>query len=105
MITEKGILPIGVEYKGKTHRDFELRPQKVKDSVDVMEDPRAQKNDGYFGVAVLARQIEKLGDVPKEEITPALLLEMWDDDLKALHEAKGRVSQKLASFRGEDKEP
>lgn len=105
MITEKGTLPIGIEFEGRVHRDFELRPQKVKDSVDVMEDPRAQKNDGYFGVAVLARLIEKLGDIPKEKITPSLLLEMWDEDLKALHEAKGRVSQKLASFRGEEKRP
>lgn len=102
MITEKGTLPIGVEFGGKVHREFELRPQKVKDSVDVMEDARALKNDGYFGVAVLARQIEKLGDIPKEEISPALLLEMWDDDLKVLHEAQGRASQKLATFRDKD---
>lgn len=104
MITEKGTLPIGVEFEGKVHREFEIRPQKVKDSVNVMEDPLAQKNDGYFGVAVLCNQIERLGDIPKEKITTALLMEMWDDDLKALHEAKGRVGRKLATFRGKDQE-
>lgn len=102
MITEEGTLPVGVEFKEKVHRDFEIRPQKVSDTVEAMEDPRALKNDGYFGVAVLVKQIVKLGDIPKEEITPSLVMGMWDVDLKALHEAQGRASQKLASFRDKD---
>jgi len=102
MITEKGTLPVGVELNGKMHRDYELRPQQVKDSVEAFEDARARKNDAYFGLCILCLQIVKLGDIPKAEITPALLMEMYDEDLKELQRGKERVEEKLRSFRGQD---
>lgn len=103
MITEKGQLPVGVEYNGKTHKEFAMRPQKVRDSVEALEDQRAAKNDAYFGICIIAKQIEKLGDVPKKEITPELLLDMYDEDIKAVYAAKERLAEKLKSFRPEDK--
>jgi phage FluMu protein gp41 len=100
---EKGTLIIGVEHEGKLHKDFILRAQIVRDSVEAMEDERAQKNDSYFGVYCLAKQIEKLGDIPKEDITPDLVMALTETDFKALMAAKGRLEERLNSFREEGK--
>lgn len=104
MLTEKGQLQIGVEFQGKTHKEFIIRAQKVKDSVEAFEDERAGKNDVYFGLALLSRQIEKLGDIPLKDITPQLLMNLYDVDLKILYQAKDRLEKKMSSFRGEDKD-
>lgn len=99
-LTEKGMLPYGVEHEGKIHREFELRPQKVKDSIDALdEDERARRNDSYLGVVVLSKQLIKLGDIPKEEISPDLLMDMCDVDMNEISEATKRLQTKLQSFR------
>lgn len=105
MIKEEGSLIVGVEFGGKRHKDFILRPQLVRDSIDAVEDPRAKKNESYLGFLVLARQIEKLGDIPAEKITPELLLNMLDEDLLVINEAAGRLQKRLRSFRGKDATP
>ncbi|OGQ60740.1 MAG: hypothetical protein A3J24_06415 [Deltaproteobacteria bacterium RIFCSPLOWO2_02_FULL_53_8] len=102
MITEKGQLPVGLEFAGKCHRDYEIRGQKLKDSIDALEDERARKNDAYFGVCLLAKQIVKLGEIPCDAITPELLGELYDEDVRELSQAKERLAKKLAAFRGED---
>lgn len=101
MLTEKGVLPIGVEFNGKVHRDFIIRPKKVKDSVEALDDPRAGKSDAFFGVCVMSRQVEKLGDIPKKDITADLLAEMYEEDFRALNAASERLAKRLASFRAE----
>jgi phage FluMu protein gp41 len=103
MITEKGTLIIGIEYEGKIHKEFELRPQIVRDSIDAAEDDRAKRNDSYLGLCVLAKQIIKLGDIPKEKITAELLMNMYEVDLAVISEASRRLQKRLQSFRGEDK--
>ncbi|MBI5234733.1 MAG: hypothetical protein HY886_00580 [Deltaproteobacteria bacterium] len=102
MITEKGKLPIGIEFAGKCHREYELRPQKLKDSIEAMEIERARTNDTYFAVCLLAKQIIRLGEIPVNAITPELLLELYDEDAGELSRAKERLAKKLAAFRGED---
>jgi hypothetical protein len=86
-----GQLPFGVDYSGKTHREFELRPQLVEDIVEVYEDSengaRAEKNSWFAGVCLFARRLVKLGDIPKDAITPALLMKMRAEDLTALQAA------------------
>lgn len=83
-----GTLPAGVEFAGKVHREFELRRELVEDVVEVYGDPergeRAEKNKFYAGVCLLARRLVKLGDIPKESITPELLLKMETADFTAL---------------------
>ncbi|MDA8170322.1 MAG: hypothetical protein M0Z48_00635 [Nitrospiraceae bacterium] len=105
MMTEKGTLPVGVEYEGKPQRDFELRPQLVQDSVDAVEEERAQRNESYLGVCVLAKQLTKLGDIPKEKITPTLLMGMYEADLGVISAAARRLQQRLARFSGADEAP
>ncbi len=84
----KGVLPVGVEFAGKVHREFELRPQFVSDSCAVYEDKanasRAEKNPYFAGVCIIARRLEKLGDIPRASITPDLLLTMRAEDMTAL---------------------
>ena len=107
MLTEKGTLPIGVEYEGKTHKDFEIREQIVSDMIDVFDDAthaaRAQKNDYYLGACILSKLIVSIGTIPKEAITVNLLLGMLQDDLNEVKRAEGRLDAKRKSFRLEVK--
>lgn len=105
MITEKGTLIVGVEFDGKAHKEFELKPQLVRDSVEAMEDPKAVKNDGYFGVCLLAKQVVRLGGIPSEKITTELLMNLTEIDFKVMTEVKGALENRLYSFRSETKDP
>jgi hypothetical protein len=103
MLTEKGTLPIGVEYEGKTHKDFEIREQLVSDMISVFDDPaqaaRAEKNNYYLGMCILAKVIVSIGTIPKEALTVDLLLGMLQDDLNEVKRAEGRLDAKRKSFR------
>jgi hypothetical protein len=105
MFTEKGTLIIGVEYEGKTHTEFELRPQIVADSVDAMEDEKARRNDSYLGLIVVSRQLTKLGDIPKDQITAELLMTMQDIDMTEINDALKRLQVKQNSFRRKSEVP
>jgi phage FluMu protein gp41 len=109
MLTEKGTLPVGLEHNGITHKDFEIREQLVRDSVTVFDDPfrakRAEKNDSFMGLCILAGQLLTLGSIPKEEITPELLLDMTQSDINELSAAARRLEERRKSFRSETKEP
>lgn len=100
-INETGTLPVGIEVGGKVHRDFTLRPRLVHDSVDVLEDPKAQSSDAYRGVALIAAQIERLGDLTPEQINTELLLSMFDADMATIMEAARRLEGRLLTFRRE----
>lgn len=102
-LRESGTLPVGVEMDGEVHREFVLRPRLVRDSVDVLADePQAQTNDAYRGVAITARQLERLGDLPRDKIDTGLLLGMFDTDLSAIMQAAERLEARLLTFRAAD---
>ena len=98
-ITEKGTLAVGIEHGSKIHKEFELRPQMVRDSIEAMEDERAVKNDSYYGICLLVKQIKTLGDIPGENITPELLMDMTEVDFKILMEGKEALDKRLCTFR------
>jgi len=104
-MTENGTLPCGVEYDGRIHRDYEIREQRVRDMVAVYDDPkvaiRAENNATFLGLCILAGQIVKLGTIPKEAITPELLLDMAQVDCNELSEASKRLEERRKTFRGE----
>lgn len=106
MITEKGTLPNGVEYQGEIHRDFEIRPQIVADSINVFDDPvrasKAEKNSLYANLCITANMIISLGTIPKENITPDLLMGMLQEDLNEIALAEVRLAAKRKSFRGKE---
>ena len=104
MMTEEGILTIGLEYEGKNHREFTLRPQLVRDSVEAVEESdRAKTNEHYLGLAVLAKQLTRLGDIPPDKITPELLMDMYATDSEVMNAALKRLQERQKSFRGESK--
>lgn len=99
MITEKRTLKIGVEYNGQIHRDLEVRPRLVKDMVAASGSPLVAQDKNNYEICCLAGQIVKLGEIPVEEITGELLLEMYEDDFDVLSEAAEKARQRAASFR------
>lgn len=105
MIKETGRLNVGIEADGKTHLDFELRPRLVRDSVAVVGDERARENPAYEGLAMTCMQIVKLGDLPKERITPDLLMDLHDVDMSVILEAAERLRARLATFRAGSEKP
>lgn len=96
---EHGVLPIGIKVDGQVHRDFTLRPRLVRDSVQVLEDPKAQTNDAYRGVALMACQVVQLGTLNAEQIDTELLLSMFDTDMATIMEAASRLEGRLMTFR------
>lgn len=101
MITQSDKLKVGVEVDGKVHLDFTLRPRLVRDSVEAQEDERAQVNPAYEGLVMTAKQLVQLGDLPKEKITPDLLMDMHDLDMQVILEAAAKLQGRLATFRGQ----
>ncbi|MRR15376.1 MAG: hypothetical protein EG826_02840 [Deltaproteobacteria bacterium] len=99
-MTEARTLPVGVEYGGQIHRELEIGPRKVKHLLAASGSELVAQNKDAYEICVLAEQIIKLGAIPKEEITGALLLEMDADDFDVLTEAAQKVRQRTATFRG-----
>lgn len=105
IMTEKGILPIGVEIEGVFHREFEIREQLVLDAVEVFESAdklaveRAEKNSYFYNVAVTARRITKIGEIPPEAITLDMLLNMHQKDFNEIALADKRLEERRAAFR------
>lgn len=104
MITQVGVLPVGIEVDGVVHSEFELRPQLVRDSVDALEDARTATNDSYFGLVMLSKQFVRLGSLKPEQITVELLLDVYDMDMKVLMEGAAALRERLKTFRGAGEE-
>jgi hypothetical protein len=108
MLTEKSVLPIGVEHNGVTHKDFEIREQIVADTINVFDNPeraaKAEKNIRYAELCITANMLLSLGTIPKEEITGDLLMGMHQADQNEITAAEVRLAIKRTSFREEKKE-
>jgi hypothetical protein len=98
-LTEEGSLLIGVEYNGARQKAFELRPQIVKDVMEAMEDERTKGNETFLTVCVFSKIITKLGEIPKDKITPDIILGMAEADFEVLEEARQRLEKRIRSFR------
>lgn len=93
-LTIEGVLPAGLEYAGKTHKAFKLRPAKVRDTIEATVEVGVD-NNLKFMLVTLSRQLLALGDIPKDGITVELLSELYDVDLAELHDAQERLEKKL----------
>ena len=97
-----GELLIGIEYKGVVHKHFELQPVRVRDTIEA-EKATVGKSTVEFMIAILAKQIVKLGAVPEDAITVDLLCEMYDDDLEVFQKARDGLKKKLMESAKEQK--
>lgn len=84
---KKHALLYGVKVGDKVHSDFLVRMPVVRDTIEALRltDEACGTTEGaaagmYYRVAVMAQAITALGDLPKEEITPELLLDELNDD-------------------------
>lgn len=100
-MNQQGILPVGIEVDGVLHREFELRPQKVRDSIEALKDERAQADESWLGLVLQCRQIVKLGTLKPEQITPELLIDLYEVDMQVLMEGAAKLRERLRTFRAE----
>lgn len=84
---KKHALLYGVKVGDKVHSDFLVRMPVVRDTIEALRltDEACGTTEGaaagmYYRVAVMAQAITALGDLPKEAITPELLLDELNDD-------------------------
>ncbi|EFZ0655786.1 hypothetical protein BM640_001253 [Shigella sonnei] len=77
----------GVDVDGHIHYDFTVRLPVVKDTIDALRltDEHYGTTEGaaanmYYKVAVMSCAMTALGTVPKDDITPELLLNNLSDD-------------------------
>ncbi|EDN4425267.1 hypothetical protein ZZ71_02930 [Salmonella enterica subsp. enterica serovar Kentucky] len=84
---QKHALLYGVKVGDKVHTDFLVRMPVVRDTIEALRltDEACGTTEGaaagmYYRVAVMAQAITALGDLPKEAITPELLLDELNDD-------------------------
>lgn len=100
-LTEAVVLPVGLELHGVLHRNVLLRPQKVRDSIEAMQDERAQADESWLGLVLQARQIVSFGTLNHDQIKPDLLLDLYDVDMQALMEGAAKLRERLKIFRNE----
>ena len=101
ILTETGTLPDGIEEGGVIHREFELREQLIRDSVEIYDDPELvsrSENAAYAGVALMSRRITRLGELPTP-ISVNQLLDLTEADYQALTLAAARLAERRRSFR------
>lgn len=98
-MNQKGILPVGIEVDGVLHREFELRPQKVRDSIEALQDERAASDESWLGLVLQCRQIVKLGTLSPAQITPDLLIDLYEVDMQVLMEGAAKLRERLRTFR------
>lgn len=94
MVTESFRLIEGIEYKGEVHRDVTMRAARVKDTFDAERESEG-KGVLFLSLSLLSRQIEKLGTIPKEKITPDLLLALNEEDFDRLSEVREVLKKKV----------
>lgn len=94
LLTEKGKLPIGVVFDGKRQQDFELRPATVADNIDATMEVGADSPLTLM-TGVFARQLLKLGDVPRDMLTADLVKQMHPMDFNAIEKADEDLRKKL----------
>lgn len=99
-LTITGTLRYGVEFDGKVHRAFELRLPTIGDNIAAIEEV-GHESSLKLSVALLARTVVKLGDIPAEAVDYALLTEhMVDDDYDVLAEKRDALKKKRMSWSG-----
>lgn len=84
-------LPNGyVDESGTRHRDGVMALATAADEIEPLRDPRVQANEAYLTVIVLARVVERLGDL--EQVTPAVVEDLFVQDLAYLEDLYERIN-------------
>lgn len=100
-MTGKGTLIIGVEYDGRVHRDFEMRPPLFRDTVEILDNVEGIVPDSWlFKAHLMAKTLIKLGDIPEKLITSDLVMDLHDTDAEAIMMVQIHIEKRVRRFRG-----
>ena len=84
-------LPKGfVDDNGQVHRHGLMRLSTAMDEIGPLRDARVRNNQAYLTVAILARVITKLGDLP--EISTNVIEKLFTADLAYLQDFYRRIN-------------
>ena len=100
-LIEKGTLETGVLHEETWHKDFVLEAKRTIHQVEAMADPLAVKSEYHAGLAILAAQTMKLGEIRRDQINAKLLGQLFDWDLETLQAAQRRLEERLKFFRSQ----
>lgn len=79
------LLPHGYQdAQGNVHREGIMRKGSAIDEVKAMMDPRAQKQEGFGIILLLASVIERFGSL--QEVDETMIASLSDEDLAYLKE-------------------
>lgn len=92
-------LAYGIAYGGKRHFEGAIRVPTVLDRELALEELPATASDARIDRHVWARTITRLGDVPKDKITPELLADLVDVDYGTVQAAETAARKKLLPAR------
>lgn len=96
MMIQEGSLDYGVEFpagSGTIHFDFKMRLPTIEDNVAAIEEV-GTGSSLRMNVAMMARCLVSLGDIPQDKITVDLLNTMVDDDYDVLAAARDALKKK-----------
>jgi hypothetical protein len=96
--THEGQLKIGILFDGQVHKDFTVRLSTVGDEIAVVEDGVSEAGQT---VAVLARTVIALGNIPLDNITYELFCDELDlEDFNVLKAAQAEAKKKRNALKG-----
>jgi len=121
MAFKEGVLPLGVEFCGKTHKTFKMRPQLVGDVFDIPQeieklradildadkdtgknDPlikvKIQEYNSAYNLNILSKILIGIGDIPKENINIDLIKSMPEIDIQHIIMEKEEWEESLVIF-------
>lgn len=94
ILIQSGVLPVGITVDGVLHRDFTLKPARVIDNIEAIDEVGSH-NPVAVSAAVLSRQLTALGTLKADELDYALICDMDPRDFNALEAAAGELSKKV----------
>lgn len=71
---------------GTVHREGVMRLASAADEILPLEDPRVRGNRAYLVILLLARVVERLGDLSGDTVTPEVIEGLFSADLAALQQ-------------------
>lgn len=84
-------LPRGyVDAQGNLHRRGIMRLAIARDEIEPMADPRAQANESYLAILLLARVVTRLGEV--SSVSPAVIENLYAADFAYLQDVYLRLN-------------
>lgn len=96
-LTVEESLPIGITVDGKVYKKFSIRPALLRDSVNAVNKLGAEAataSSNKLRYATMAERVSFEG-LEQYQVTPDLLLDMFDRDAKKLEDASDLVEKKL----------